>query len=230
MANAPAAIFHLFDLIHLGIPSAVLSGIVGDTAHSFGYHLARNELPGNDYSVVLPPDRLGSSSNASALDISLSPSWMKTVTSRLLAAARKNDPRLHALREFCGTTDGRNTHPYDLSNDQDGPLGSWDDSHLWHVHLSFYRQFSADSRALAPIAEVITGKPAEEVDVMTPAQYKAIQDHIHAIGAEDQRLLHAAIDNLNKSVLPAINKIQAEQVALKAAVDALSTKVAAGAK
>jgi len=157
-AVAPAAIYSLWNKVHAYIPSAELSGIVGDVAHSFGYHLARRDLPGNDYSVQLNLDQQGSSANASALDVSLSPDLMKLVTGRLINAAKKKDPRLRALREFCGTTDGYTTHNYDLSNGYEG-FGEWDDSHLWHVHLSFYRAYADNAAALAPIADVMAGKP-----------------------------------------------------------------------
>lgn len=158
-AYAPQAIQQLYSVIASRLPQAQLGGIVGDFGHSFGYHLARNDLPSTDYSVVLPLDRQGDGGCASALDVTFgegSP-LMVECTSRLLAAAKANDPRLRALREFCGTTDGQHTHPYDLSNGQDGPLDSWDASHLAHIHLSFYRAYANDYAALAPIADVFTG-------------------------------------------------------------------------
>jgi hypothetical protein len=163
MATAPQAIYTLFATVQNAVPRSVLSGIVGDQQHSFGYHLSRDSLPADDYSVVLPLDKQGDGGAASALDISLPPDLMIAVTNRLLAAAKAHDPRLRALREFCGTTDGVHTHPYDLSNGQDGPLDSWDSSHLWHVHLSFYRTYSENSAALAPIADVIAGRPAKPI-------------------------------------------------------------------
>jgi hypothetical protein len=181
VATAPQAIQALYTRVSEG--SKVLSGIVGDIAHSFGYHLARNELPFNDYSVVLPLDREGDASSASALDIKLSPPDMVLVTNRLLAGAKAGDPRLAALREFCGTTDGVNTHPYDLSDGQDGPLNSWDSTHLWHIHLSFYRAYANDAAALAPIADVINGVPPTKdwFDMATQAQLQAvIRDEIAA--------------------------------------------------
>lgn len=179
-ARAPQAIFNLYNKIDA--PLKQLGGIVGDIAHSFGYHLSRNDLPGNDYSVTLSLDKQGPADCASALDISLPPAGMVTVTNRLLAAAKARDPRLRALREFCGTTDGVSTHPYDLSNGQDGPLNSWDSSHLWHVHLSFYRKYADDAAALAPIADVINGNkpaPKQEDDELSAAEVKAILDAIH---------------------------------------------------
>lgn len=186
MAIAPQAIETLYGTVTVG--GKQLGGIVGDAAHSFGYHLARNQLPGDDYSVVLPLDKQGASDCASALDISLGPAEMIMVTKRLLAAARNHDPRLRALREFCGTTDGQHTHPYDLSNGQDGPLDSWDDSHLWHVHLSFYRAYANNHDALAPIASVINGTAPED-ELMS-----ADVDKILAGIAENNRLLHIAIN------------------------------------
>ncbi len=162
MAYAPQAIQQLYNVIQSRISGAQLGGIVGDVNHSFGYHLARTELPSTDYSVVLPLDQQGDPGAASALDVTLgegSP-LMITCTNRLLVAAKAGDRRLKALREFCGTTDGQNTHPYDLSNGQDGPLNSWDSSHLFHVHLSFYRAYCNDYAAIAPIADVFTGHTA----------------------------------------------------------------------
>jgi hypothetical protein len=159
-AFAPQAIVDVFGLIHPKIPSAVFSGVVGDVNHSFGYHLARADLPGDDYSVQLPLDRKGNVGAASALDISLPPDLMITVTKRLIAAAKKKDPRLKAVREFCGTTNGVNPHPFDLASGTDDPTNTqgWDDSHLSHVHISIYRAFAEDAEALAPIADVITAR------------------------------------------------------------------------
>lgn len=179
MARAPQAIWNLWYAIEREIPKALLAGIVGDSQHGFGYHLARNELPPTDYSVTLPHDRKGKADAASALDVSLPPDLMIACTKRLVAAARAGDPRLRALREFCGTTDGRRTHPFDLSNGQDGPLDSWDSSHLTHIHLSFYREFADDTAALLPIAEVLAGAtpdPLEELMALDPdsAEYKRL--------------------------------------------------------
>ncbi len=153
---APTAIRGLYELIKARIPSAELSGIVGDSAHTYGYHRCRNVLPGGDYSRQLSLDQQGDGWAASALDVKLPADQMRAVTTRLISAAKAGDPRLRALREFCGTTDGTRTHSFDLSNRREG-LGEWDSSHLWHVHLSVYRAYADDAAALAPIAEVIAG-------------------------------------------------------------------------
>ncbi|MEO6703166.1 MAG: peptidoglycan-binding domain-containing protein [Jatrophihabitantaceae bacterium] len=153
---APSAIRGLYDLVKARIPAAELSGIVGDSAHTYGYHRCRNVVPGGDYSRQHALDQQGDGWAASALDVTLPPDQMRAVTARLISAAKVGDPRLRALREFCGTTDGTRTHSFDLSNRREA-LGEWDASHLWHVHLSIYRAHTNDPAALAPIADVMGG-------------------------------------------------------------------------
>lgn len=159
-ARAPQAIWNLWYAIHRQIPESELGGIVGDVAHSFGYHLARRDLPASDYSVQLPKDKLGKSDCASALDVTLPPDLMQTCTRRLLDAAKAHDPRLHAVREFCGTLDGKQTFPWQLTPTDGGEgVGTWDDSHLWHIHISILREYADDQAALLPIADVFAGTP-----------------------------------------------------------------------
>jgi hypothetical protein len=109
MAIATSELEGAFGLIHAHEPRAKLGGIVGDRNHSFGYHLARNELGPGDYSVMLPLDKKGPSDTASALDVTLPDDLMRTMTARLHDAALAHDYRLRGLREFCGTIDGRST-------------------------------------------------------------------------------------------------------------------------
>lgn len=157
MTRAPQAITKLWNDIDKAIPAALLGGIVGDSRHNHGYHLSRNSVTHGDYSVQLRRDRGGASDCASALDVTLPPALMKTCTRRLLAAAIGRDKRLGALREFCGTLDGHNTYPWDLPTNSSEGLNSWDDSHLFHIHLSFFRDSADNYTALAPIAEVLAG-------------------------------------------------------------------------
>lgn len=164
---APQAIEDMFDRIKAGIPSAIMAGIVGDSAHTYGYHRCR-DVAAPDYSTELPPDKKGDSEAACALDLS----WSKasdqyTVSQRLLDA--KNDSRMTPIREFYGSADGGQTVcGWDYYGGY--PVTS-DDSHLWHVHLSILRQYSNDTAALAKVADVITGGSTQEVDDM-PKQYK----------------------------------------------------------
>lgn len=155
MGRAPSAIRAAADRIVASVPGAVFSGIVGDAAHTFGYHVARDELPPTDGSVQLPLDQQGPGDAASALDISLPPDQMIAVTSRLAGLAVAGDSSLYALREFAGTLDGSATYAYDLA--EHAPEYGWDSSHLWHIHLSGYRAYADDAAAWDSIASAFIG-------------------------------------------------------------------------
>lgn len=160
----PSAIRAVFDAAAGHLESARLSGIVGDAAHTYGYHRGRNFVADGDYSAKLALDLAGDGEAASALDITLSDAEMQLVTLRLLAAAKAGDPRLAAVREFSGTTDGKVTHSYDLSTGREA-FGEWDASHLWHVHLSFYRKYVNDEASLRLVAEVLAGIAAAVAEI-----------------------------------------------------------------
>lgn len=153
---APAAIRAVFDQLVAAAPrmSLELAGILGDKAHTYGYHRARAVLPRTDYSVELPVDQAGDEWAASALDIKPAhPGGMVALTRRLAVAARRRDPRITSVvREFFGTTDGVTVYGEDLYYRQSSKA---DRSHLWHLHISFYRQFANRSDVLAPVAEVL---------------------------------------------------------------------------
>jgi hypothetical protein len=132
--------------------SLELSGIVGDQEHTYGYHRARAVLPSDDYSVQLADDRLGDAWAASALDITPAHrGGMVILTRRLLAAAKRRDPRVtRVVREFFGTVDGVNVTGFDVVSNRHS---SADTSHLYHLHISFLRRYACNSRALAPMKE-----------------------------------------------------------------------------
>jgi hypothetical protein len=152
---APNAIQKLFNDIKNGIPGALMGGILGDKAHTYGYHRGRNYVSGNDYSVQLAADKKGDGEAACGLDLSWSSASLQyDVSARLLNA--KHDARCtKVLREFYGSKDGKNVCGWDY---QGSYAVSSDDSHLWHVHISFLRQYATDYNALAPVADVIIGK------------------------------------------------------------------------
>lgn len=153
---APEAIRWLAQQIQAKIPKSKLSGIVGDSSHTYGYHRARSTLPKSDYSVQLAEDRAGDADAASALDISFTASDMKTVTGRLLKSAKdEDDPRLNYCREFYGTLDGKKVAGWDTHF---GNPATSDDSHLWHVHISFLRKYATDKTAMAAVLSVIVGE------------------------------------------------------------------------
>jgi hypothetical protein len=149
---APAAIKALFDQVKSVIPQALMGGIVGDSAHTYGYHRGRNYVSSSDYSVQYSEDKKGDGEAACALDISWSGgSWQKTCSQRLMNA--KNDARMNACREFYGSTNGTSVCGYDYKGNYNVTS---DDSHLWHIHLSILRQYCNDKAAMLKIADVIT--------------------------------------------------------------------------
>ncbi len=171
MANAPEALKY-YAREAVARVGGELSGIVGDAAHTYGYHRAFNEVGSGDYSRQVPLDQVGGTnleSNASAVDWSLPADKMKLVTGRLIKAAdHPEDNRLDVLREFYGTTNGSDV----VGRQHDGAGQSWDfatsdDSHLWHVHHSFFRKYSNDKAAADKVLSVVSGETWEAYKART---------------------------------------------------------------
>lgn len=154
---APAAITALFTSIRNAVDFPLeLGGVLGDQAHVYGYHRGRAALPPDDYSVTLPRDRGGRPWAASALDITPHDGGrVQTLTNRLIAAVTRGDERLRPVREFYGTADGRTVYGWDLAEHCSQTA---DDSHLWHLHLSFHRDVACRFSRLAPVAAVLAGR------------------------------------------------------------------------
>lgn len=154
---APAAIQSIFTrLQQIDSQPIQLGGILGDSAHVYGYHRARAVLPDTDYSVTLPRDRGGRDWAASALDITpLHAVHVRTLTERLAAAVARGDERLRPVREFFGTLDGSAVYGWDLHSQA---ASASDSSHLWHVHLSIHRDVACRTVRLLPIADVLAGR------------------------------------------------------------------------
>ena len=158
---APTSLRWLGDQVVKRVPSAKLSGIVGDPAHTYGYHRSRSRLPSSDYSVKLAADRGGDPNAASAIDITLSASMMRTVTKRFMDVARdKSDPRRKFFREFFGTLDGSTVTGWDTHSDK---RVTSDDSHLWHVHVSVYRKYATSQAAAQALLTIFTGEEGDDV-------------------------------------------------------------------
>ena len=159
---SPAAIQACFDAIHDVIPAAINAGIYGNKP---GYHNCRAQCSPNDYSVQKPDDRVGDVWAGSAVDVTMyATSDMKRATQNLINATKAGDKRLLGLREFFGTLDGVNVTGMDVRGKY---YVTSDDSHLWHVHLSFYRKYATNTAACLDIAEVFTGTaqaPAPQED------------------------------------------------------------------
>lgn len=158
---APDELKWLANEWELAIPSAVFSGIVGDSAHTYGYHLSWNAAPANDYSKKLPRDVNNIDVNAAdALDMSMNDADMKMVTRRLYDSWKdQNDPRLDDWREAIGTLDGKNVIYMDT---QDLHQGTSDSSHLWHVHVGGLRSNAHSMSAMRGMLSVVKGQSYTE--------------------------------------------------------------------
>ena len=149
--------------------SALLGGVY---AAKPGYHNVRSALPSSDYSTGrdIAADKLGPAGKASAIDLTMSAAAMKLYSKRLDDAARAKDPRLRKggrpiLREFIGTKDGKTVYCWVFVGGKalgvgadSGPDPGRDSSHLWHLHLSFIREFIDDQVAHEQAFSVLAGE------------------------------------------------------------------------
>lgn len=136
-----------------GLPADAV-GIAGDRAHAAdgGYHEGNDDLAAagrlsTDYSKrESARDRPGSNA-ASALDIgdftrgALS---LRSLTLRFVAACQAGDPRTADVREVIYTPDGSTVRRFDRL----GVRSTGDSSHLFHTHISFFRD--SEGRRAAP--------------------------------------------------------------------------------
>lgn len=186
--------------LHLGaqdwvaaVPTAVFAGCVGDIAHGCsGYHISANSLCLPDYSYQLSDDVNGIDSDASAaIDVSHTSYWMIEVTNRLRnSALNSKDTRLNGVREFAGTRDGITTYHYDIVNGYE-EYGAWDDSHLYHVHLSILRKNVHNTDLMKRIVSVVKGETFEQwqagggtVPVLIPLEEETMRIVRHKLHPE----------------------------------------------
>ena len=160
---APEAILNIYETVHAAMPGVRNGGVIGDRRHGTGYHRSRNALRAagktGDYSIQTSLDKEGDGDAAAALDLTPSTQTdQHLITRRLLDACLKRDPRVAPLREFGGSLDSKKVTAYSPYRRR---YVDFDSSHLWHVHLSIFRKYVNDEKALQGLAEVITGKPAE---------------------------------------------------------------------
>lgn len=159
MAYAPAAlVYFMSEAVKLGGQN---SGIY---ANKPGYHNSRNANSPGNYSVQLPLDRQGDGDAASATDWSLPAHLMKLMTGRLRAAAmHPEDDRIDGIREFYGTLDGGSV--FGLSHNGYGQAWrqvSSDDSHLWHIHISWFRANATSKPHVEKVLSVLRGQSWED--------------------------------------------------------------------
>jgi hypothetical protein len=161
MGYSPDAIRHVWEQVHAAIPATALGGIYTDKP---GYHNARANLPGSDYSVQLADDKLGDSQAGAALDITFHNTDDEIrLMKRLNTAGTSGDRRVWNLREWIGTTDGNTVKGYD-------PRGGYyfnsdDLSHLWHIHISWYRKYTNDMDTARDVVSVLLAGDRDEDDM-----------------------------------------------------------------
>lgn len=197
-----------WDEFHDFEPTVRLGGIY---ANKPGYHNTREANLDGDYSIYLPADRQGRSDLASAIDLTLPADKMRWYTSRLKAAALDpNDDRTSYIREFIGTLDGENVYCLIASGPGTAFVfdGGRDDSHLWHIHISFYRMYADWSEAMRAILSVLMNESYEEYlggETMTPDQFLGllkdpkVSAYLRALPLTypvypDRSLLHVILD------------------------------------
>lgn len=130
----------------------VNSGIVGDGRHLKGYHLGEDRiydgsgpgLGGADYSVQTARDKAGLSEAASAIDLGKlngSLPQLYKFSAWLVARCRANRPGTADVREVIYSPDGKTVLRWDRQRGYSSAprTGEADSSHLWHTHISFYR-------------------------------------------------------------------------------------------
>jgi hypothetical protein len=135
-----------FLLAHLpGLTSAEV-GIVGDRPHAAtgsSYHLGKGQLVSTSYSVVESSrDRNGLSNAASGLDIG---DFAVTVAGKrhdlrsfsiwLVAQCKAGTADTRDIREVIYSPDGSTVRRWDRL----GLRSTGDNSHLWHTHISYFR-------------------------------------------------------------------------------------------
>lgn len=148
-------------------PTCELGGIY---ASKPGYHNYRDALPASDYSVKLAADKLGPGDKAAAIDLTFPDAQsgryatiIKYADRLLKSGLDPADPRGDYLREFYGQAD------------TDQSVEGWDfqylwavtsdSSHLWHLHLSYLRQYLNDPAAFRAVLSILRGE--------TVAQWRA---------------------------------------------------------
>lgn len=162
--RAPSAIIAMYPIVDQAFKSMERLGILEGSAAGEGFHHSREDLirrgKDNAYSIRHDLDKQGKPDAACAIDFGFNDTEMKIATKRIYDAARAKDPRLYLkCREFGGTLDGKNVTAFNVTEQRSI---SFDDTHLWHLHVSIHRAYADDIDVCRGIAEVVAGIALEE--------------------------------------------------------------------
>lgn len=149
MSVAPATLVALGQ--YWKAKNGILLGIVGNTAHTKGYHLGKDRIydgtgPGvgdADYSVQLARDKAGLTNAAAAIDLGrLNGSYgqLRKFSRWLVEQCIRKAPGYEDVREVIYSPDGTLVIRWSGEDRKFhvGP-GNGDSSHRTHTHISYYR-------------------------------------------------------------------------------------------
>lgn len=169
-------------------PSSVFSGIVGDKAHTNGYHLSIEDNPKGNYSVILPNDAAPPGNwprnTASAGDRSMSTQDMIRAWNRWYAVYlnRDRDPRARYVRAYNGWNGTGAAERLDFAK---GTRTNASSDHKWHDHREGYRKFCNDPQLVAALISIERGESVEQYLAGNPSTPPVSLPTGHAPGTRE---------------------------------------------
>jgi len=168
-------------------------GIIHSTPQGGGYHEGRDLLasagraPGEyttDYSWVESlRDLNGLDDAGSAFDLGGDFGRFREITLGIVGACERSDPRTVDVREVIYTPDGNTVRRWDRLGRRD----SGDDSHLYHTHVSFFRD-SEGRRAnadnfLGLLTQLFEGRDVQDEEDDMPAGIPTTEIPLSGVGS-----------------------------------------------
>lgn len=250
---SPPALVRLFEEFEKGYGKPDVTRLNGIYHNKRGYHNKPVNLPGSDYSLQHSRDKAGARrypTYGSAIDINFENARLRSdfrdiavVSNRLLVASRNRDPRLvKAIREWFGNADlDRQVEGWTFwrtASPHSAGAASSDSTHLFHIHLSFWRDTVNDWNVVKGVLDVMLGRdintpedddmPIDDADARKIA--KAVWEHnLKAGGAAPLAGWPADFDAPARGYLvgkdAAQTAILRNQAAMIKALGAIATKV-----
>ena len=165
-------------------------GVVGNTAHTRGYHLGKDRIfdgsgPGlgsADYSVQTARDKAGLTNAASAIDLGRLDGSLPALyrfSRWLVTQCRENKPGTRDFREIIYSPDGMKVLRWDRQRGYSSAprSGEADNSHLTHTHISFYRD--SEARDKRPVFAPYFAVPEDDMPAISsyiPGQVAVVAD------------------------------------------------------
>lgn len=218
MSYTPTTLAIARDYLHrkTGLSLAAL-GVVGDPAHGGeGYHVGWDRLRSaygrNDYSVNQSPRDASPTDAAMALDIGSFPR-LREMSIWIVKQCQAGTADSADIREVIYSPDGRVVKRFDRLGRQSGG----DDSHLWHTHISYFRD-SEDRDKAALFRRFLEGGAVANADETERTAFNG-----DAWGAGIFMLSPKVDIKTTAGVIKVDNQIKAELERIKAMIAALET-------